>query len=225
MRVVSSASAKLIAGRMKEEGRSDIHGLTGREFNLNPLTGQSVFVYPFPPGATAFRPDPLHRYSDVAQQLGGHANPATMEGFIRNFAMTTLEKFCQDPQGQSPHMSDRVDHANSLSQTLQDWGTASVRADVPLAPIVTPVAGIRRLATVGTAPQLSAFQQLMQGVKEQCLSQGCHRNSCEPGGLTGRSQVIAANSVTICVRTGGRAGAAGDAVDVRGGEGFRLGSW
>jgi phospholipase C len=73
----------------KEEGRSDIHGLTGRASNLNPLTGQSVFVHQFPPGATAFRPDPLHRYSDMAQQLGGHTNPARMEGFIRNVATAT----------------------------------------------------------------------------------------------------------------------------------------
>jgi hypothetical protein len=69
-------------------------------------------------------------------------------------------------------MSDRVDHANSLSWAFAERQTAGARTDVPLAPVVTPGAGIRRLAVAGTAPQLSAFQQLMQGVKEQCLSQG-----------------------------------------------------
>jgi phospholipase C len=411
----------------KEEGRSDIHGLTGQESNVNPLTGQSVFVHPFPPGATAFRPDPLHGYSDVAQQLGGHTSPATMEGFIRNFALATqgqasdpgsimgyyqkahlpvydffanhycicdhwhssvpgetwpnrlfalagtsanwvnnpplaywlshpftmptifdvltryspqttweyyahdvaflrvfqqyqrdvqhihkigrfytlaeegrlpqlswidprftievtgataiegnddhpptdlvygqalvgkiynalvtssrkygatdfakillivvydehggfydhvsppaapppfadesglfdrygvrvpaflispwlqpksvshmlfdhtsvlktiLEKFCRDPQGQIPHLSTRVANANSLSQVFDASQTASVRTDAPLAPVVTPAAGIRRLAAGEAAPLPSAFQQLMQGVKEHCLSQG-----------------------------------------------------
>jgi phospholipase C len=85
---------------------------------------------------------------------------------------TILEKFCRDPQGHIPHMSDRVDHANSLGQALEDCGTASARTNVPLAPVVSPAAGIRRLAVVGEPPPPSEFQQLMQGVKEQCLSHG-----------------------------------------------------
>jgi phospholipase C len=79
----------LIGYLTKEEGHGDIHGLTGQESKVNPLTGQPVFVDPFLPSVTAFRPDPLHSYSDAARQLGGHTNPETMDGFIRNFALAT----------------------------------------------------------------------------------------------------------------------------------------
>jgi len=85
---------------------------------------------------------------------------------------TILEKFCRDPQGQIPYLSARVANANSLSQVFDALQTASVRTDAPLAPVVTPAAGIRRLAAGEAAPPSSAFQQLMQGVKEHCLSQG-----------------------------------------------------
>jgi phospholipase C len=47
---------QLLGYLTKEEGRRDIHGLTGQESNVNPLTGQAVFVHPFPP---ALRPSGL----------------------------------------------------------------------------------------------------------------------------------------------------------------------
>jgi phospholipase C len=85
---------------------------------------------------------------------------------------TVLEKFCRDSQGQIPAMGERVAHANSLSLAFEECQTATARTDAPLAPVVTPAAGIRRLAAGQAAPRPSAFQQLMQGVKEHCLSQG-----------------------------------------------------
>jgi phospholipase C len=80
----------------EEEGRGDVHGLTGQEYNINPLTGQNVFVHPLGPGYASFNPDPSHSYAGIAQQLGANTNPAAMDGFIRDFS-TVVQGSSVDP--------------------------------------------------------------------------------------------------------------------------------
>jgi phospholipase C len=64
-------------------GRTDVDGLTGRQFNF--YNGTNYPSFPLAPGDTLFAPDPGHGFTPVFHQIDG----SKMDGFVKSYAEET----------------------------------------------------------------------------------------------------------------------------------------